>query len=140
MAHVWGYAAQATVGSDIIVKVNPFAYAGAGFAASFISIQIYAFILERSPQPFNKYIVQPAAASIHGNTNVMAQKHITESQAGKLAALVCIEYIGFAIFRQGFLRAETQKSVSMQSFQDKTLRLNQSITATKYKKPLGIWT
>ena len=62
------------------------------------------------------------------------------ASAGELTALIGVEDLRRAETGQGLLRASTQKSPSIvfDSRHASTCRLNQSKTATRYKKPRAI--
>ena len=55
IAHGWSDSAQGTVGPEAVVKFDPPADARSGLGAGLVGVQIHIFILERAPEPLNKW-------------------------------------------------------------------------------------
>jgi len=53
--------------------------------------QVDLFILHRSPEPFDKDVVEHPAAPIHADLNVLRQQDIGYARGRKLTALITIE-------------------------------------------------
>ena len=83
--------AQTAVRPSLVVKVDPSADAGAGFRASFVSVQVHVLVFEWAPEAFDKYVVQPAAPAVHGNADSLISQDVGKGKAGKLTALVGVE-------------------------------------------------
>src|SRR5437588_12860345 len=112
-----------------IVVADPRTDAGLGFAAGFESIEIDAFVFERPPQPFDEHVVHPAALAIHRDADAVALQHIGEGKAGELRTLIGVEDLRHAV--AGDRLFEKSASIVFDSRQARTLRLAQSITATR---------
>jgi hypothetical protein len=134
-----------------VVVGQPFSDPGAGFRPGFKRIEINAFIFQGSPEPLDHPVINPATFAIyyrqvickiterHGYLDIRILQRLRPFKTGELAALISgLPYLVMASFK-----ASTQKSASMlfDNRQLKTLRLYQSIIATKYKKPrcIGIY-
>ncbi len=101
-------------------------------------------VLERAPQPFDENVVERTAAAIHADQDAALLERSQEVGRGELRALIGVPDFGLA--GSGRLLASSaarQKLVSivLDSSQLSTNRLNQSITATRYRKPprIGMW-
>ncbi|NOG32897.1 transposase [Halomonas sp. TBZ9] len=91
-----------------------------------------------APEPFHEYIVMVAALAVHADPDAMIFENVCEGLTGELDTLIGIE-ISPALHGavKASSRTSTQKSVSMvlETRQDGTLRLYQSMMATRYMKP-----
>ncbi len=110
--HIWRQSPMTAMRTPFIIESDPFADPRSGFSAIFKRMEIYAFIFEGTPEPFNHDVITPASATIHGNTNGLCFQHIGKGHAGKLAALIGIEYLRPAMLCQGFFKP-MQKSTSI---------------------------
>ena len=93
-------------------------------------------VFERAPQAFDEHVVERAAAAIHADGDPAALEGSQEIGRGELRALIGVPDFGLSEAER-VLSAARQKPVSivLESSQLSTKRLNQSITATKYRKP-----
>ena len=53
------------VSTFVVVELDPSFNVNAGFRSGFPSMQIDAFILQGSPDPFDKYVSQKPSFAIH---------------------------------------------------------------------------
>ena len=56
-----------------------------------ISLEIYIFILQASPEPFNINIVPPSTLTIHTDFHVNVLQDLDKSVRCELTSLICIE-------------------------------------------------
>ena len=63
-------------------------------------VQVHALVLERAPKPFDEDVVHPASFAIHRDAHARVFERLCEVQAGKLAALVRIEYLRRPVMQQ----------------------------------------
>src|SRR5439155_801662 len=87
-----------------IVIADPGADAGPGLASRLESMEIDAFVFERSPQPFDEHIVHPAAFAAHRDADTVALQHLGEGEARELRALVGVEDLRPAIAGDRFFQ------------------------------------
>jgi Protein of unknown function (DUF2699). len=97
------------VGPDLVVKGDPSADTCSGFRFGFIGVQVHVLVFERAPEAFNEHIVQPAATAVHGDADSIIPQDAREGKAGKLAALIGVEDIRRAMFRQGLFQGGKAK-------------------------------
>lgn len=93
-----------------------------------------------APQSLDEDIVHPAPAPIHGDADADTLQRGGKGEAGELAFLVGVEDVGPAVAEViASSRAATQKSASIvfDCRRASTLRLNQSMIATRYLRPVG---
>ena len=62
-------------------------------------MHIQPFVLYRTPESFHKDVVQSPAFSIHADTALPLLQRCQKIMAGKLAALVCIEYLRLSLLQ-----------------------------------------
>lgn len=67
-------------------------------------------MLDRSPEVFDKDIVQRSAFSIHADRDAVGCKNASEFRAGELAALIRIEYFRIAMLLQSLLQGFDTKA------------------------------
>ena len=102
--------------------------------------QVDAFVLERSPQPLDEHVVHPAALAVHRDADARRQK-VSPSVKSTLVNWLpwsLLKISGGPSRSSASCKASTQKlasSVLDRRHRDSTLRLAQSITATRYRKP-----
>ena len=96
-------------------------------------MQIYLFVFDALPKPFDKHIVTPATLAVHTDLDTVILQQPGEFQAGELATLVSIEDIRLAMLFMASCIASIQKSVVrvLDNRHDSTRRLAQSITANR---------
>ena len=68
-------------------------------------VQEDAFVLPRSPQPFDHAVVTPCTFAIHADLDLCICQHVDPSAAGKLAALVAVEDFRRAMFCDGLFQS-----------------------------------
>lgn len=112
---------------DVLAERSP------GFRHADIGPQVNLLVFDRPPEPFDERVVPPCALTVHADGDLVLLQQIGEGHAGKLAALVRVEDLGFAVFRQSLLDSFDADVVSMmiESRQAKTLQLNQSTAAAR---------
>src|SRR4029077_5050878 len=86
-----------------VVEVQIPTERSACLANSVIGMQIDLLVLDRSPQPLDKDIITPRAATIHADRDRVLQQQAGERGAGELAALVGIEDLRSAVLGQRLL-------------------------------------
>lgn len=128
------------MGSFGIVEINPPSQPLSQRVSICTFVDVHALVLERPPQSFDENVVSPNPLAIHGYLGVVVLQKPRESKGGELAALVGVEDIKRPVIPDASSRAATQKSASrvFDKRQESTLRLCQSMAATRYMKPLGI--
>src|SRR5271169_5254484 len=133
-------AAEDRVGSIGVVVADPTPDPGSCLTAGLEGIVEVAFVFERSPQPLDEDVVHPAAATVHRDADFGLPQGVGEGKAGELRALIGVEISGLPKQAIASSSAVTQKSASIvfDSLQLRTFRLNQSMIATRYRKPLRI--
>ena len=83
-----------------VIVGQPFPNASHCFWTSFKGVQIYAFILERPPEPLNHPIIDPAPFTIHADLDVRISQHVDPMSTCELAALISVEYLWRTVFGQ----------------------------------------
>ena len=68
-------------------------------------MQIYLFVFDALPKPFDKYIITPTTFAIHTDPDTVILQQPGEFQAGELATLVSIEDIRLTMLVYGFLHS-----------------------------------
>jgi hypothetical protein len=63
-------------------------------------VQIYAFILERPPEPLNHPIIDSAPFTIHADLDLRISQHVDPISTCELAALISVEYLWRTVFGQ----------------------------------------
>jgi hypothetical protein len=110
-----------------IVKGHPRTYVSPRLAAVGVSFQMYFFIFDRAPQPFDENVIHEPAASVHRNRDASGFKLAGEGGAGELR----VNIRGFPCRSRASSSASTQKRLSIvfDSRQARTARLAQSMIA-----------
>jgi hypothetical protein len=85
-----------------IVKGHPRTYVSPRLAAVGVSFQMYFFIFDRAPQPFDENVIHEPAASVHRNRD--ASGFAGEGGAGELRALIGVEYSRLPVSEQSLLK------------------------------------
>ena len=86
-----------------VVKIKPITDHPLGDEAIRHLMQIDRLVFQAAPQPFDEDIVQLTAPAIHGDRHARLLQRTSESQGGKLTALISIEYLRFAVTLQRFI-------------------------------------
>ena len=121
----------------MIVKVEVVFQRWKQFEAGGEVAGINQFVLERAPQAFDENVVECATAAIHADRDAAWLDRRQKIRRSEL----CEPRIGVPDLKQWCWKAARsaarRKPVSMvlESSQLSTKRLNQSITATRYRKP-----
>ncbi len=79
-----------------VIIGEPSAQAGTQFRSGLEGVQIDAFVLHRSREPFDEDIVHAASPSVHADLDFGCAQHTGEGIAGELAALIGVEDLGLA--------------------------------------------
>ncbi len=66
-----------------------------------VSVQIYFFVFDALPKPFDKHMITPATLAVHTDLDTVILQQPGEFQAGELATLVSIEDIRLAMLVYG---------------------------------------
>jgi len=82
-----------------IVKGDPCADDALGGEPIDHLVQVDRLVFQRPPQAFDEGIVHAPAAPVHGDRNACVPKHAREVEVGELAALVGVEDLRLAVFR-----------------------------------------
>ena len=124
-------------GASGIVIADPTSQPGAQFRAIVECMQVDTFIFQAAPEPLDEHVIHPSAPAVHGNTHARVPQNAGKAGRNKLAPLIGVEDFGLPYRASASLSASMQNSVSIvfETRHDSTLRVDQSITATKYKKP-----
>src|SRR5258708_20120688 len=93
------------------VKGHPGTDAGPRLATVGVGFQMYFFIFDRAPQPFDEDVVHETAAAVHRNRDASRFKLAGECGAGELGSLVGVEDSRFAISEQSLLQRFDAKAV-----------------------------
>ena len=81
----------------MVVEVKEVSQSQPGFPDSLYFLQIDVFIFDSPPEPLHKNIVQRSAAPVHADFDALVQQRASETQGGKLCALVGVEYLTVAL-------------------------------------------
>ena len=116
-----------------VVEDDPIADACFRLATVGVAFEIDVLVFQRAPHAFDEHVVHPATAPIHRDAHVSLDQHAGEIRAGELAALVGVENLRLAVSGQRLLHAATQNeaSIVLDSRQERTARLAQSMTAIR---------
>src|SRR4051794_35311019 len=95
--HVRGSSLMARVRPARVVEVDVAADAFARGAYGFVGMQVDLFVLDRAPYPFDEHVVAPAAFAVHRDADAVAMEQPSELAARKLAALIGVEDLRFAV-------------------------------------------
>ena len=76
-----------------IIELEVTADTGLGFADRCICVQIHLFVFNASPKAFYEYVITPATFAVHADPYFTVSEGFDELMAGKLAALIRIEYL-----------------------------------------------
>lgn len=80
----------------VVVKVKVFFKTIVQFQPVAVRTQVNVLVLDAPPEPFDKYVVQRPAFSVHADGDIPVLQHLRELPGGELAALVRVEYIGLS--------------------------------------------
>ena len=129
----WVAVAVRLMKASLVVEGKIFADPGFRLVAVGVAFEIDVLILERAPDAFDEDVVHPAAAPVHRDAHAGLEQRAGEIRAGELTALVGVENLRLAVSGQCFLqRSEAERGVVvLESRQERTARLAQSMTATR---------
>jgi len=97
MNHTWRPIAERLVRSLLIIESEPAADTLTGFSHRTIRFDIHLLIFQAAPQPLNENVVQKSPFAVHADPYVLARKPVQERGAGKLHALIGVEYFRTAV-------------------------------------------
>ena len=125
--------AERLMKAALVVENDPIADAGFRLATVAVAFEIDVLVFQRAPDAFDEHVVHPAAAPIHRDAHVSLDQHTGEIRAGELAALVVLKISGLPYRASASSSAATQNeaSIVLDSRQERTARLAQSMTATR---------
>src|SRR5271169_3638784 len=84
---------KAGMRTPAIIEVQIPPERGTRLADAIVGPQVDLLVFDRTPQPLDKHIVAPGAATIHADRDPVLQQKPGESRAGELTALVGVEYL-----------------------------------------------
>src|SRR5664279_5687385 len=82
---------KARMRTPAIVEVQIPSERGTRLANAIVGAQVDLLVFDRAPQPLDKHIVAPGAATIHADGDPVLQQKPGEGGAGELTALVGVE-------------------------------------------------
>jgi len=62
-----------------------------------VSLEINLLVFQAAPEALNKNIIHPASLTVHADFDTAVLQHVRKIFAGKLTALVAVEYLRCAI-------------------------------------------
>ena len=80
-----------------VVEGEIFAQANHQFPHRGVALQIHVLMLDVTPQPFNKNVVERSPPSIHADDHVFSLEDRSECIAGELRSLIAVEDLRFAV-------------------------------------------
>src|SRR5688572_13973114 len=95
---------QRRVRSTDIVEIDVARDPCLGLGDRVVSVQIYLFVFHRLPNAFDEDVVPPCPAAIHADLHAARLQRFGELVARELAALIGVEYLGFAVLAEGLLK------------------------------------
>ena len=103
-----------------------------GFCAVAKLMQVHGLVLQRPPQPFDKDVVEEPAPAVHRERHARTQHPIGKGLAGELRALIGIQDLRSRPDER-VVQSPMQNvaSIVLDSRQETTCRVAQSITATR---------
>src|SRR6185437_11552169 len=97
MNHAWRPIAQRLVRPLLIVEPQPAADTLTGFGHRTVRLDIHLLIFQAAPQPLDEDVVQKSPFTIHADPNAVVRDLVEERRAGKLHALIGVEYFWAAM-------------------------------------------
>ena len=76
-----------------IIKFEVSSDRSPGFEHRVVGSEIYLFVFDRPPKPFDKDIVTPGALAVHADGDAAFFQHASELGAGELAALDALLFV-----------------------------------------------
>ena len=96
-------------------------------------------VLETAPQALDEYVVQGAASSVHADQDTALLQRRQKIRRRELRTLIGVPDFGLAEDECSLQRRQTEPGLhGVGESQLSTKRLNQSMIATRYRKPLCI--
>ena len=116
-----------------IIKAEMPADPSSGLRHAFVGVQIDLLIFDRPPEPLDKDIVPPCAATVHGDVDLGFFSTAVKSMEVNCDPWSVLKMPGLPCRASASSSASIQKAVSIviDSRQDRTRRLNQSTTAQR---------
>jgi hypothetical protein len=101
-----------------------------------IGPEVNLLVCDGPPEPLHQHIVPPGPLAIHAERDLVTFQQLREGLARELRPLIRVEDFRLAVTGQRLLDNFDEKSVSsvIESFQARTFRLNQSMTAASLGK------
>ena len=98
--------------SFLVVPGKPGCQVFGKFNSSFLCFQVDSLVLQGSPESFDENVVLEAPLAVHADPDVPGLEDRGELLAGKLAALVGVEYLRGSVFEQSFFqRLDTESGI-----------------------------
>lgn len=101
----WGFVAQCLVNSSVIVEIEIRHQAGLQLVNGLVALQVNILIFNRSPDALDKDIIQKPPLAVHADLDMGTEQAVNPLLTSKLTPLVCVEYLGRAVFGEGFLKS-----------------------------------
>jgi hypothetical protein len=83
--------------SGNVVPVEPVCHILGKLGSRFIIVQVDSLILQRAPEPLDEDVVPETPFAVHADSDVPGFEYGRKCFAGKLAALVGVEYFRGAV-------------------------------------------
>src|ERR1039458_7709183 len=81
----------------VVVEREPLPDPRSRFCCGFVSTQVDFFVFQTTPQTFAKDVVKATSFAIHADPNALAFERRNKGFAGKLDALIRVEYFRVAV-------------------------------------------
>src|SRR3954471_12890165 len=67
-----------------VVVADPFPQSGPQRRAGLKRMEVYTFVFQAAPQPFNEHIIHPSPPPVHGNTHTRLPQNAGKPWRGEL--------------------------------------------------------
>ena len=87
----------------VVVPFKELRKAGAALGNGAVPPYVDVVVLDRSPQPLDKHVIQRPPSSVHADPDTAFKEHRGELLAGELTSLIRVEDFRFSVLRQCLL-------------------------------------